>query len=101
MKKFSCIFCILFVIFFEINAQNPGGFLRIDSLPASLALQMPWKYHKGDNMAWAAADLDDRDWQLLQTGFTHNEISPEEFNGIGWFRLHLHLDTTLLTQNLS
>lgn len=45
-------------------AQAPPGppaVIRIDSFPASyLLLNKGWRYHPGDNPAWAQPDVDDR-----------------------------------------
>jgi two-component system NtrC family sensor kinase len=48
-------------------SQTPDtAALRIDRLPAAgLMLQKGWRYHPGDDPAWARLDFDDSGWNTL------------------------------------
>ncbi|MFQ5707486.1 MAG: ATP-binding protein [bacterium] len=63
-------------------------------------LRFNWKYHPGDNPEWAGPDFDDRHWQGTHTLFAPHKL-PGDWNGIGWFRLHLAVDSTLWNRPLA
>ena len=47
-------------------APVPADTLRIARLPATgLLLQRGWRYHAGDDPAWARPDFDDSAWDTL------------------------------------
>ena len=54
-------------------------------------LSAPWKYHPGDNPEWASPTFDDTAWKSTSTLLSRKELSEKEWEGIGWFRLHLAL----------
>lgn len=60
-----------------------------------------WLYRAGDNEAWAAPEFNDTDWQLTTTllGLEHGQRL--DFNGIGWFRKYVYVDSTLLGKQLA
>ncbi|MGH7451046.1 MAG: ATP-binding protein, partial [bacterium] len=59
-----------------------------------------WKYHPGDNPQWAAPEFDDRSWKTVRSvGPPHQW--PDDWRGIGWFRLHLSVDSTLWNRPLA
>jgi len=52
----------------------------------------PWKWHLGDNPEWASPTYDDTVWEnigTLGTLLPQKELSERNWDGIGWFRLHL------------
>ncbi|MGE5499491.1 MAG: SpoIIE family protein phosphatase [Syntrophothermus sp.] len=51
-----------------------------------------WKYHSGDDSTWKNPGFDDSGWK---TANTVSEPGSINWQGIGWFRLHLHLDSSL------
>lgn len=60
-----------------------------------------WKYHQGDNAAWANPEFDDSQWETLTTGFNLKNLPDSQWNGLGWFRLHLIVDSLLWNQSLA
>jgi len=72
-----------------------------------LVCQLPtltgWAYHSGDDPAWASPDFDDRHWPKLPPPTDDLWHIPEDvpWTGIGWFRLHLRLDASLLNRDLA
>lgn len=97
----------LFILFFfqHVIAQTESVF-RVDSLEVvsfgeqsavhRLSIDKFWKYHKGDDSIWALPDYDDKNWQPLSSNLFIDSISEETFSGIGWFRVHLLVDSSLL-----
>ncbi len=69
----------------EILNQNLNG----------ISINSGFKYHKGDNKIWASENFDDTNWEISSSVIS-NVYKPESgFNGIGWYRLHLWVDSTL------
>ncbi len=56
---------------------------------------IPWRFHEGDDPAWADPAIDDSAWDLIDTDFQPDSLYPEIWQGLGWFRLHLQVDSTL------
>jgi serine phosphatase RsbU (regulator of sigma subunit) len=55
-----------------------------------------WKFHAGDNPDWALEKFDDRDWENLSTFLPEAQLPGSSWTGIGWFRLHINIDPSLL-----
>ena len=51
----------------------------------------PWKYHPGDNPDWAKPDFDDTNWKYFSPMITQDKSINKEWQGIGWFRLHISI----------
>jgi len=60
-----------------------------------------WKYHPGDDPDWAKPEFDDRSWETTNTWFQPINPPKSGWNGIGWFRLHLAVDSTLWNRPLA
>lgn len=54
-----------------------------------------WRYHPGDDTAWARPDFDDSTWELASTELQTYNMPANGWQGIGWFRLHLDVDSSL------
>lgn len=75
--------------------QEKGSITYItrDSLPYNL--EEHWLFHQGDDSAWAAPGFNDSAWQPLDIQLSLKQKADKKFKGIGWFRLHLHVDSSL------
>ena len=64
--------------------------LSADSLrnKGTINLSRNWKYHSGDNAAWANLEFDDSTWET-------EDLPKAGWKGIGWFRLHIVVEPTL------
>jgi len=60
-----------------------------------------WKYHRGDDSKWSAPTFDDKSWQALDPRLKVKELKPGVFEGIGWFRIHLLVDTSILNKTVA
>jgi len=89
---------------FSFYSQNETVF-RIDSIPGhygkvkrSYGLKFPekWKYKKGDDTTWAGKDINDSAWQYLNTNLNVDTLAADIFDGVGWFRLSIAIDSTLI-----
>jgi hypothetical protein len=54
-------------------------------------LTQPWRFHVGDNPAWAAPDFDDSHWQLLRTDESWSQQGYPDYDGYGWYRLRIRV----------
>ncbi len=91
---------IVFIFLISANllrAQETYVF-PIDSVPSSgIELKDFWKFHAGDDSLWANYNFDDSSWDTINT----ENLDSTNFKGIGWFRLHLIFDSSLISQPLS
>ena len=72
------------------------------SRPADVVLlDRNWKYAAGDRTQWAAPDFDDATWETASTRLTKKTLPKSGWKGLGWFRLHLVVDSTLSTRPLA
>jgi len=51
----------------------------------------PWRFHTGDNPAWASAGFDDSSWSLLAAGKPWSEQGYRGYTGTAWYRLRVTL----------
>jgi two-component system, NtrC family, sensor kinase len=59
-----------------------------------------WKFQSGDNLEWANQVYDDTEWDTLRT-FVKGTFKETEFwQGIGWYRLKIDIDSTLVGKTL-
>lgn len=54
-----------------------------------------WKFSAGDNLEWASPAFQDTAWQQVSTRLGPTELPFIEWEGIGWFRLTVKVDSTL------
>ena len=74
---------------------------RINRLPdGGLLLQKGWRYHAGDDPAWAQPDFDDSRWDTLNPTRPRRELLPRLGTGISWLRLRFRLGDSLRQRDL-
>ncbi|UCD63479.1 MAG: hypothetical protein JSW34_12135 [Candidatus Zixiibacteriota bacterium] len=76
------------------------GVLYLDSgslsrLAASCTTATHWRYHGGDDPAYADPGFDDSGWEVRATVVDASEWSKRESCGPDWYRLHLRVDSSL------
>ena len=59
-----------------------------------------WRFHPGDDPAWADPHLDDRDWQPVDPRLPAGALPSAGWTGTGWFRRHLLIDRGLSNKPL-
>ena len=103
------LFIFLFLSFSYLHSQSARVF-KIDSFPTinphtytnpGLPLDKNWLYKKGDDSLWAKSDFDDSKWDTASTSLDLSELPAKTFEGIGWFRIHLSVDSSLLNKTLA
>jgi Stage II sporulation protein E (SpoIIE) len=74
---------------------------------ATVALNGPWKFHTGDNMAWAQPDYDDSAWDKMDLTLPSGSYDPnsgaggwvpgwtlrgyKDLSGYAWYRLRVNI----------
>jgi len=66
--------------------------LDADQVASGLYIHQGWRYHSGDDLAWAGLETDDSAWPVVSSRFLEPDELPGGWQGIGWFRLRLQLD---------
>ncbi len=78
-----------------IGSERNDFIFRIDSVTESVELDQYWKFRSGDILEWALPDFDDSDWDTTSTRLNMLKEGDGLFHGIGWFRLHIRIDSSL------
>ena len=74
----------------------------IDSLPSNgVVLNKGWKFHAGDSGNWANPTYDDSHWKDINPTKELNYLPQIRKEPVGWFRLKLHIDSSLLNKPLA
>lgn len=55
-----------------------------------------WRFQPGDNLEWALPEYDDSEWEDVSTLLGANQLPFLDWSGIGWFRLHIDVDESLI-----
>src|SRR5205085_1388394 len=108
-KLIAGIFCLLVFIIFPaegLHAQSNQVFsLTAENLGPEKSAELDklkWKYHSGDDLAWAAQDFDDSSWEQIEGTKINLQAFPQSgWNGRAWFRLRFNLDEKLAGSNLA
>src|SRR5688500_7508264 len=64
----------------QLTAQSISGPTGFTSL------YYEWRFHPGDDPAWAAPDFDDSSWRRSNPSLELDEELPPGWQGIGWYR---------------
>ena len=77
------------------------AFLHVTRLSAAgLMLTKGWRYHPGDDPAWARPGFDDSAWDTLNPTRPRRELSRTLGTGISWLRLRFRLGDSLRQRSL-
>lgn len=106
--KWLSLCLLLFLSAFSGVAQsaNQVKMLNMDSLTAHgrLGLDRDWKFSVADFPAMCDSAYNDKNWILVNSRLTRSNAlraSVEHFNGIGWFRKAIYIDTSLVAVPLA
>jgi len=96
---FILFFCLFSVSLFGI--ENDNLIFKLDSISGTIDLDTLWRYHLGDDTLWANQDFDDSEWDTISTQLNLLRIDEGTFEGLGWFRLHIRIDSTLRNKSFA
>ena len=96
MQKIKSLFVINILMLSSLAALSQDCFFKLDSIDnADITFDSCWIYHPGDDTAWARLNFPDQQWDTLSPALHMTNIDSSDFPGIGWFRLHLNVDSSL------
>lgn len=75
---------------------HPVSSRDMDNPYRTLYIPNDWKYKPGDSTLYADPDFDDWDWAPVSTLLGSNQFPFIEWTGIGWFRITLDVDSSLV-----
>ncbi len=73
-----------------IHAQTFDAF----AAGGPLVITAPWRFHTGDNPAWASPSFDDSHWALHPIEKSWADQGLPEYSGYSWLRLRVKLPAT-------
>jgi len=68
------------------SAQSSSA--QVNPVPMA-ELNGPWRFHTGDDAAWAKADFDDSNWPQVAADRSYEQQGYKGHTGISWYRLRL------------
>ena len=69
-----------------LKVNNPGT--------GSVPLDGNWRFHLGDDKAWADPALDDSGWETIRVDKTWGEQSHPGYTGFAWYRQRIEIDNS-------
>ena len=93
------------IVYTNINGwkDKTGGYISLTANDFNntnnLIVGSGWKYHSGDSIAWAGPDYNDSNWEVTSTFLNPDDHPLSGWNGIGWFRIKVNLDSALLQKS--
>ncbi|WP_114748051.1 ATP-binding protein [Pleomorphovibrio marinus] len=95
---FIARFSLLLLLILPIAAtySNTEPIFHVKDLSEPLLLKDGWKFQPGDNPSWADPDLEDEHWTPIDPTTDIHYLTELREAEIGWFRLHLDVDESLL-----
>jgi len=88
MSKIIFIFLVILSLTYNVHSQvEPKN---------KILFPDEYSYHFGDNINWAKDDFDDSLWNKVAI----DSFPTDEWNGIGWFRMWVDVDSSLIRKRL-
>ena len=90
------MFKVAFSLLLLVSA-SPLGAQSFDAsqwTQGTTTITAKWRFHPGDNPAWASPSFDDSSWPLLATDQKWGSQGYPDLNGYAWYRLRLKIPAT-------
>lgn len=85
---------VLFLLLGSVLSLKAQSFDASQWNQGVTTITAPWRFHPGDDPAWASASFDDSSWALLETGKYWGVQGYSGLKGYAWYRLRLKLPAT-------
>jgi hypothetical protein len=72
-----------------VDTGNHDHLVIPSAIHGVIKLDSGWRFHTGDDPAWADPNFDDSGWQKVDLQSTLAEQGIESYTGYGWYRLRL------------
>lgn len=80
----------LLLLFCQIVSSAQMVDAHITPVPMA-ELNGPWRFHAGDEQAWAQPEFDDSGWSLLEASRSYEQQGFKGYSGISWYRVKVKL----------
>ncbi len=103
-NNFGLILLFFIISSLTLFSQTIDSLNTVDSLQitwakldttGSISLGNEWKYHPGDDTAWADMGFNDSNWQKINTRLNFDSLKENTWQGFGWFRKKFDIDSSL------
>ena len=85
-----------------LSQTNDTTYIYGDSLNAkNIQIFENWDYHPGDDSAWVLPAFSSVGWKTVNCTFDLDSIKGYEWNGIGWFRKTIVIDSSLMNKTVA
>jgi len=85
-----------------LSQTNDTTYIYGDSLNAkNIQIFKNWDYHPGDDSAWALPAFSSVGWKTVNCTLDLDSIKAYEWNGIGWFRKTIVIDSSLMNKTVA
>lgn len=85
----------------QFDARVEVSMVSLDNPYRVIPLPSSWNYASGDNPDWRLPDFDHSGWEQVSTSITVNDLQFADWTGIGWFRLTIDADSSIVGHPLS
>ena len=79
------------LLLLNCSATFAQTFSLISQREPIISLNGPWRFHIGDDFAWASAGFDDSEWPLVRANKSWTDQGYPAFNGYAWYRFKVEL----------
>jgi hypothetical protein len=73
----------------SVDTGNRDHLVIPSAIHGVIKLDSGWRFHTGDDPAWANPNFDDSGWQKIDLQTTLTDQGIETYSGYGWYRLRL------------
>ena len=85
----------------QAMAQSSGGVVELSKSDLNpddkiIYISDSWLFKPGDDPEWALPNHNDSTWQQTSTYLGPSDLSFIDWKGIGWFRFHFKVDSSLV-----
>jgi serine phosphatase RsbU (regulator of sigma subunit) len=98
---FSILCSILFIPKSSYPQSSDTVYIYSGTIKEStIELDNLWRYRPGDNPLWASPDYNTADWDMVNTMMYFEDFPINDWEGIGWFRKVIAIDSALYNKTL-
>ena len=105
MKTYLLKIFVLLILLFTgaiLSQTNNTTYIYGDSLNTkNIQIFKNWDYHPGDDSTWAFPAFSSVGWKTVNCTFDLDSIKAYKWNGIGWFRKTIVIDSSLMNKTVA
>ena len=102
VKRDTAVYVVVFDWLNQMADNQPViSSTRFRPKRPDLTLDGLWRYHPGDEPQWASVAYRDSTWPLTDPFIRWTQPSEPSWNGRGWFRFHMKVDSSLWNTTLA